>query len=134
MPDDLFESLRGRFKELETATGWKYHYHLADAPGIKLGGYPSWTQEPYWPECGSCGQTMQHLLTMSSWEYDGESWRTWLPVEDRGGATGKEKLSPKQGHAVRESAGIMIGDAGGVYIFQCLTCPDQPVEHHWDCS
>ena len=134
LPDDLRDLLRGRFKDLDAETGWRYNSHLADAPGIKLGGYPSWTQEPYWPDCQTCGQTMQHLLTVSSWEYDGESWRTWLPVEDRGGATGRESSVPREGHAVREAAGIMIGDAGGVYIFQCPTCPDRPVHHHWDCS
>jgi hypothetical protein len=133
---DLARALSSRMQTLETQTGWKYHYHLADAPGIKLGGYPSWKQEPYWPSCQNCGTTMEHLLTVDSWEYNGESWRTWLPVEDGGGINGQDVQVgiPGEAHAVHEPAGIMIGDAGGIYIFQCQTCPDRPVGYWGDCS
>lgn len=134
MPDDLRAALRERLEDMEARTGWMYHYHLADAPGIKLGGFPSWTQEPWWPECPRCGQTMEHLLTVSSWEYDGESWRSWLPTEDRDSETGQERRDPAGNRAAHNPANVMFGDAGGVYIFQCSTCPDRPVEHHWDCS
>jgi hypothetical protein len=135
MPEELFNGLRERIGELEVRTGWKYYSHLAEAPGIKLGGYPSWSQEPCWPDCPGCGQTMDHLLTVSSWEYDGESWRGWLPIEDRDRATGKERRD-SAGNRVgaHNPAGLMIGDAGGAYIFQCSTCPDRPVAHWWDCS
>jgi hypothetical protein len=43
---------------------------------LELGGYPGWCQDPDWPVCWSCGQRMHHLITIESWENDGESWRT----------------------------------------------------------
>jgi hypothetical protein len=106
--------------------GLDYWYHLAEAPGIKLGGYPGWTQEPCWPECEACGGRMEHLLTVASWEFDGESWRTWLPVEDRTDSGWAE--------AADNPAGLCLGDAGGVYVFECRACPDRPVGHWFDCS
>ncbi len=126
LPRDLDELLSERFDRLEKETGWLYEYHLAEAPGIKLGGYPSWTQDPIWPECEGCGETMSHLLTVSSAEYDGESRRTWLPVEDREG--GHERDRTQRPH------GLMLGDMGGVYVFECRTCPDRPFTHRFDCS
>jgi hypothetical protein len=136
LPIDLLMALLPRFTALQTETGWIFDHHLAEAPGIKLGGYPSWKQESCWPSCETCGTKMEHLLTVDSWEYDASSWRTWLPVEDRGGATGREERAPREaaGPAVSEAAGIMIGDAGGVYVFQCAQCPDRPVGCWSDCS
>lgn len=126
LPDELREALGDRFERLRKDTGWRYWYHLADAPGIKVGGYPGWTQEPYWPECASCGGRMEHLLTVASWEYDGESRRTWVPVEDR--------IDGEPDRAALDAAGLMLGDVGGVYIFECRACPDRPVGHWFDCS
>ncbi|MFI2506472.1 DUF1963 domain-containing protein [Streptomyces sp. NPDC018972] len=134
MPQDLHDALRARFDQLEKETGWLYWYHLADAPGIKLGGYPGWTQEPVWPDCAVCGRRMDHLLTVASWEYDGESWRTWLPLEDRGVVDGEDTFRCEQGLAAHHAAGLMLGDAGGVYVFECRSCPDRPIGHWFDCS
>lgn len=133
MPRDMRQALRQRMKAMEAETGWLYDHHLADAPGIKLGGYPSWKQEPYWPACETCGARMDHLLTVDSWESDGSS-RTWVPLEDGGGADDSQGSGLFERHAINEPAGIMIGDAGGVYIFQCPTCPNRPVGYHGDCS
>ncbi|MEU4342311.1 hypothetical protein AB0H00_13745 [Nocardia sp. NPDC023852] len=134
LPDDVWAALKDRFAQLKSDTGWRYHYHLADAPGIKLGGYPGWTQEPVWPDCDSCGQRMHHLLTVASWEYDGESWRTWLPIEDRAVDDAQEPWRSEQGKAAWDAAGLMLGDAGGVYIFECPSCPGRPIGHRFDCS
>ncbi|WP_406364896.1 DUF4253 domain-containing protein [Streptomyces sp. NBC_01546] len=82
-PRDLRDALEDRFEALLAETGLRYSSHLADAPGIKLGGYPGWSQEPCWPDCETCGGRMEHLLTVAEGEFDSESWRTWLPEEDR---------------------------------------------------
>jgi hypothetical protein len=132
MPEDLRASLRGRMEQVKQETGWKYHYHLADAPGIKLGGFPSWTQEPAWPDCESCGQRMEHLLTVASVEYDGESWRSWMPVEDRP-KKGASPFEPGRSRAAQTAAGLTLGDNGGVYVFECRTCPERPFAHWGDC-
>ncbi len=77
---------------------------------------------------------MEHLLTVASWEYGGDSWRTWLPAEDRAVVDGEEAPRPGRGRPVREAAGLMLGDAGGVYVFECRSCPGRPVGHWFDCS
>ncbi|MBB4790071.1 DUF1963 domain-containing protein [Streptomyces nodosus] len=123
---DTHDALHARFEELKATTGLYYSYHLAEAPGIKLGGYPGWTQEPCWPDCEACGDRMEHLLTVASEEFDGESWRTWLPVEDRTDSGWTE--------AADNPAGLCLGDVGGVYIFECRTCLDRPIGHWFDCS
>ncbi|MFD8010863.1 DUF1963 domain-containing protein [Streptomyces sp. NPDC058955] len=128
---DAYDALESRFDALHAETGLRYEHHLAEAPGIKLGGYPSWTQEPVWPDCEACGDRMEHLLTVASWEYDGASWRTWLPEEDRTG-DGRAVGGPRDDGA-HNPAGLELGDAGGVYIFECRTCPDRSVGHWFDC-
>lgn len=134
LPEELSDTLGGRFDRLERETGRHYDHHLASAPGIKLGGYPGWTQEPVWPDCGWCEQRMDHLLTVTGWEYDGASWRTWLPVEDRPPAGIEDPWRSERSRAAQDPTGLMLGDAGGVYVFECRSCPDRPVDHWFDCS
>jgi hypothetical protein len=134
MPGDLYHDLEKRFTRLHDDTGWSYGSDLSDAPGTKLGGYPGWTQPPDWPDCESCGQRMEHLLTVASWECDSATWRTWLPVEDRELLKGQEEVQTKLNLSVTQAAGLMLGDAGGVYIFECLSCPGRPTSHRFDCS
>ncbi|MHB9861034.1 hypothetical protein [Streptomyces sp. YIM S03343] len=69
---------------------------------------------------------------MSSWEFDGESWRTWLPEEDR--ADENEPGGRRWKDGAHNPAGLCLGDAGGVYIFECRTCPERPIGHWFDCS
>ncbi|MFF4581826.1 DUF1963 domain-containing protein [Streptomyces sp. NPDC001389] len=128
LPRDLSDALRPRIEEMETRTGLYYWYHLAEASGIKLGGWPGWTQDPVWPDCEGCGGRMEHLLTVASREFDGESWRTWLPEEDR------TPDGDYPDRSVSDPAGLCLGDVGGVYVFECRTCPDRPVGHWFDCS
>ncbi|OEJ35251.1 hypothetical protein BGK67_31640 [Streptomyces subrutilus] len=73
---------------------------------------------------------MDHLLTVASWEFDGESLWTWLPVECRT----DDVVDRAWGGDARNSVGHCLGDAGGVYILECRTCPEHPVGHWFDCS
>jgi hypothetical protein len=132
IPDRLKESLLPKFRVLQQETGWRYSQHLSEAPGSKVGGYPDWSQGPAWPDCGGCGRVMQYLLTVSSWEYDGESWRTWLPIEERGNATGRESIAPVTALPAHHAAGLRLGDAGSVNIFECTDCPGRPVGYRFD--
>ena len=102
---------------------WYYQYHLSVAPGTKVGGWVNWIQDPIWPAC-ECGHALEHLLTIASRESDGESWKTWTPIEERSGAT----ESPD------DPADIMIGDAGDVYLFTCLRCEHRPITTLTQCS
>ncbi|MGW2992782.1 DUF1963 domain-containing protein [Streptomyces sp. NPDC001193] len=116
----LWDTLEPRFEQVEAETGWDYQYHLSTAPGTKLGGYPGWCQDPDWPDCSGCGKAMDHLLTVESSEADSLSRLTWTPVEDRG--------------ADYEGADLRLGDLGGVYLFECRTCPGRPYADRFDCA
>ncbi|MGW3111527.1 hypothetical protein [Streptomyces sp. NPDC001091] len=102
--------------------------------GIKAGGYPTWTQEPDWPSCPDCRVRMEHLLTVNSAEFDGESWRTWLPVEDTPATGTVWDLPYEQRTAIQRAPGLMLGDMGGIYLFECTSCPGRPFAHRSDCS
>ncbi|MFK0173220.1 DUF1963 domain-containing protein [Streptomyces sp. NPDC090306] len=82
LPEEVADALEVRFEQVEEETGWSYWSHLSVSNGVKVGGYPTWTQEPNWPTCPTCSARMEHLLTINSSEFDGKGWRTWLPVED----------------------------------------------------
>ncbi|CAM5523272.1 hypothetical protein SAVIM338S_03980 [Streptomyces avidinii] len=118
---DLYDALRNRLDQLERDTGLLYEPHLSVAPGIKLGGYPGFCQGAWWPDCAGCGQRMEHLLTVADHEYDGETWRTWLPVEDEGRVPGADAVP-----------GLELGGGGGVYVFECRTCAGRPTAHYFD--
>ncbi|WP_323178623.1 DUF1963 domain-containing protein [Streptomyces sp. NBC_01381] len=145
LDDEVAEELEEAFEEMEDraeedGSPCAYWSHLSVAPGIKVGGYPSWTQDPYWPTCpGPCGQRMRHLVTIKSAEFDGASWRRWVPVEDRSGA-GEDgwsvfALPYEERNALQCAPGIMLGDMGGMYLFVCAHgCPDMPFRYHSDCS
>ncbi|MBD0695464.1 DUF1963 domain-containing protein [Streptomyces sp. CBMA123] len=116
LPDELWDALDDRFEQLERETGWNYQDHLSTAPGTKLGGYPGWCQEPQWPDCPDCGTTMDHLLTVESTEEYGPR-QAWTPAEDR-------DLHPV--------GAVSLGGLGGVYLFECRSCPGRPFAHRYD--
>nr|WP_255418998.1 DUF1963 domain-containing protein [Kitasatospora sp. CB02891] len=114
---ELWDALDARFEQVEKETGWDYQNHLSTAPGTKLGGYPGWSQDPQWPHCPACGVPMDHLLTVESTE-EHDHRQAWTPVEDR--------------DVRREGADLSLGDLGGVYLFECRTCPGRPFAHRFD--
>ncbi|WP_246102782.1 hypothetical protein [Streptomyces piniterrae] len=63
---------------------------------------------------------MDHLLTVESTEADAVSRLTWTPIEDQ--------------DVEYEDAALMLGDMGGVYLFECRTCPGRPYKDRFDCS
>ncbi|MFD0260959.1 DUF1963 domain-containing protein [Kitasatospora indigofera] len=119
--EDVWDALEDRFLALDEETGWDYQRHLSTAPGTKLGGYPGWSQHPDWPDCAGCGRRMEHLLTIRSTEADAISRRAWTPVEE-------DDDTPYQG------PGLVLGDLGGVYLFECPDCPGRPFDHRYDCA
>ncbi|MEV4349774.1 hypothetical protein AB0J83_35395 [Actinoplanes sp. NPDC049596] len=117
------------------ATGWPYEDELGVVPGTKVGGYPGWTQGPEWPEC-RCGRTRDHLLTVASWEFSRGDDRRWIPLEDRPAMAGWGFDAPDDHpwRAVQNPAGLMLGDAGGISLFECRACPERPFGYRFDCS
>jgi hypothetical protein len=135
LPRDVWLQIRDAVDRVEAETGWEYHHDLAVASGIKVGGYPGWTQSPDWPVCG-CGTEMEHLLTVASWEFSRGDERRWVPLEDRPAMAGWGFDSPDEHpwRALQNPAGLMLGDAGGIYLFVCTSCPGRSYEHRFDCS
>jgi hypothetical protein len=133
LPRDIWDALEPRFDQLRKETGWCYQYHLSESDGIKVGGYPTWTQDPAWPDCPTCGQRMEHLLTLNSAEFDGETWRTWLPVEDTPATGDVRDLPSEERRGIQCAPGLIIGDIGGVYLFECQRCPGRPFAYTSDC-
>jgi len=134
LPDDAFEGQDEVLDDVELATGWIYWSHLSVAPGIKVGGYPGWTQDPNWPLCPGCRQQMDHLLTVKSAEFDGESWRTWLPEQDAPTTGNVLDLPYETRTKIQRAHGLMLGDMGGIYLFICPRCPETPFAYRSDCS
>jgi hypothetical protein len=134
LPPEVDQALTERFDRLADETGWSYEEDLATADGTKVGGYPTWTQDPNWPDCASCGRRMDHLLTVNSAEFDGGSWRAWLPVEDTPASGTIWDLPYEERRQIQRAPGLMLGDMGGVYLFVCRQCPDLPYDHRFDCS
>lgn len=118
LPREVWDALEPRFDTLEAETGSRYEMDPATAPGTKLPGCPGWSQEPDWPTCPTCAAPMRHRLTVASFEGD-EDVPAWLPVED----TGSEVDGPA----------LSLGDLGGVFLFECTTCPDRPATYRYDC-
>ncbi|WTW92146.1 DUF1963 domain-containing protein [Streptomycetaceae bacterium NBC_01309] len=119
-----------RTDAIEAVTGWSYVRHLSAAPGIKVGGWPGWTQRPRWPEC-TCGRRMDHLLTVSSREYDVESGKRWAPIQHVGADFDPQVDSIERGFSPTD---LCIGDMGGMYLFICRRCPGTPWAYRFDCS
>jgi hypothetical protein len=105
------------------------YWGLSTAPGTKLGGHAAWIQGGGIPDC-ACGHAMEHLLTIASWEFHGRGER-WLPVEDieQTGFTADESpFDNVELDRVRRSTGIMLGDAGSLYLFVCRRCEGWPID------
>lgn len=126
LPGELQERIRD-WQKTDAAAGYSYHYHLSVAPGTKIGGHVHWVQAPDVPICASCQQQMEHLLTIASREWDGESWRTWRPLEEEPLADGVPRYDG-------QDAGLLLGDAGDMYVFICRRCPGWPIAYTLQCS
>ncbi|MFI5531236.1 hypothetical protein ACIA8O_22165 [Kitasatospora sp. NPDC051853] len=63
-----------------------YNQRLAEAPGWKVGGWTPWGRtDPYARHCSVCETRMVPLLTIASFERDGED-DGWMPFEDQDAA------------------------------------------------
>jgi hypothetical protein len=86
-----------------------------------MGGPLLWPAEEPWPACdGPAGA--EHLdgaevvprPAMAGWGFDTAADHPWRRLQN--------------------PAGIILGDAGGIYLFVCLACPGRPYEYRFDCS
>jgi hypothetical protein len=101
-----------------------YQLWLCCAPGAKLSGHPHWVQYPEWP-ISDRGFAMEHLLTVSSREWDRGNYRRWKPIEDG-------SLDTAEGP--NDDADLMLGDAGDIYVCVSRQERDWPVKAVFQCS
>ncbi|MFD8481659.1 hypothetical protein [Kitasatospora sp. NPDC059673] len=73
-----------------------------------------------------CPNCLDHLLSVGSAEFDGESWRTWLAVEDTPAAGTVWELPYEERRLIQSAADLMLGDMGSLHLFGCPSCPDRP--------
>jgi hypothetical protein len=101
--------------EIESRFGEKLGEYFFDtfAPvqRTKTGGYPSFAQNVYYPDC-ACGCKKEFFFQLSSDDHEGQE----IPAPDN--------WSPHQ---------IMIGDVGNIYFYVCRDCGESSIESYWDC-
>ena len=106
-----------------------YQYLLSVADGTKAGGHVNWVQEVETPEC-ECGRPMEHLLTLSTAEFDAATRHRWCPKAD--GDVWEADYDERM--QVQCPAGWMLGDMGAVFFFVCRDCEGWPVKSVFQCS
>ncbi|MFC4476271.1 DUF1963 domain-containing protein [Flavobacterium chungangensis] len=84
-------------------------------PDTKIGGYPNFIQESYYPKC-KCGRIKEFLFQLSS--------------DDRENRNIFDYSNPVNW----SDHGIMIGDGGNIYYYICTNCGEKSIESYWDCS
>ena len=115
----LTENARADLEALAIPDGGLYQYHFSVAPGIKIGGYPQWVQDPQYPTCG-CGTAMDYLLTIDCTEFSG-MYHRWADLEERRAfeADWRERRHPQA------SAELVMMD-GTANVFACRSCEGWP--------
>lgn len=88
---------------------------LFEAPGTKVGGWPSYCQQPYWPECEGCGGHVEYLLSVDDDESHGGDGDRWSPTGDDGTVPGNKDLA-----------------GGCIQLFYCPRCPNRPHIQYYD--
>lgn len=90
---------------------------LGRCPGSKVGGKPGWNKD---------GRKFDHLLTLSTWEFDVASFRRWLAVEDQRllAPVGKQLTveclcEAKEFASLREVLGMQLGRTQRAHIYVC---------------
>jgi hypothetical protein len=140
--DELPESLANRIQEdaslvapvrewldepdSESASRTAYQWFLSGADGTKVRGYPRWVQFPAYPRCPKCHHPTEYLLTLASWEWDGGTYHRWKPDPLR-----RDDARLADGG---DDHGMMLGDAGDIYLGVCRRCAGWPVAGSSQCS
>ncbi|HEY1065961.1 MAG TPA: hypothetical protein VGE52_07620 [Pirellulales bacterium] len=122
VPRGLLDQLRDLCEEDEDDEDLElYQTQLSVCPATKVGGYPPWLQEPNTPQC-QCGRRMEHLLTLSGSEFDGENYVRWCPDEVKDVF---KKAFPEREPLQRPAFPKLNGRQ---MIFICRTCEGWPAQ------
>lgn len=91
-----------------------YQYCWGAAPNTKVGGWIAWSNAYDTCECNECGVEMDHLLSISSSDYGGNSTR-WFPTDE-------SRQQARDGHD------LCIGDGAVYALFICRKCEHWPIK------
>lgn len=121
--DRCFPTKPPEVREREFRAYLPYHYdnELSGAPGWKVGGWPRWgATDPCPRTCPDCGEAMDALLTIATFEDDSDSsWRPTEPADHR--SPGPDAYDPRQPTKVQIGSG---------YEQQLYICPASPHHRH----
>ncbi|MFG2000402.1 hypothetical protein ACGFNU_14735 [Spirillospora sp. NPDC048911] len=99
-----------------------YVGELATAPGWKVGGWPTWGfTDPVPQSCPACGARMNPLLTIDSFEWDGDS-RGWIPYQDQAEVAHWDSAYPYDWNL----AGVQIASGQSQQLYVCPVEPTHP--------
>ncbi len=98
---------RERLAELDEQLGCDAYTDLFAAPGTKVGGWPRYRQDPYWPECAGCSQRLEYLLSVDDLESSNDRWN--VVSRENGAIPGLKDL----GHGIMQ-------------LYYCPRCPGLP--------
>ncbi len=99
------EILREYRIKFEKVPNGKKAFPDKDNLGIrsKLGGEPTWCQNPEVPKCKSCKEKMTFVAQLDSMEHD-------------------EDHNPHAIDCLSNQQQYMFGDVGMIYVFMCFDC------------
>ncbi|MFF5706589.1 hypothetical protein ACFY7H_29485 [Streptomyces sp. NPDC012794] len=99
-----------------------YMTHLGQAPGWKVGGWPPWGRtDPNPRYCAVCEAQMIPLLTIASFESNGDESLSWVPQEDQAAAS-----SDCAHQDVSQPTRVEVGSTDNMQIYVCPTSPQHP--------
>lgn len=97
-----------------------YDCELSSCPSTKLGGSVAWIQEQQRPKC-RCGNMMDHLLTISSQEFDKANYVRWCPAEE------PNIWEKDYEERIVIQRPLIDRISGRQFIFCCKDCPEWPI-------
>jgi hypothetical protein len=106
-----------------------YEWEASTCPGNKVGGYPHFIQGDATPRC-KCGRLIEHLLTLTDYEFDAGTHYRWCPVEDKELWQSIQRKSAYDNRIeeIGQAPGFRGFGAGYQYIFICRSCDDWPIK------
>ncbi|MFJ5774560.1 hypothetical protein [Streptomyces sp. NPDC093094] len=100
-----------------------YRFSLSVAPGWKVGGWPSWDATDPDPQyCSACGNRMDPLLSIVTFEEGDDETRSWFPYGEAA-----DEPSPGSGHFdPGQPTAVQIGSGYDQQLYICPASPEHP--------
>lgn len=120
---ELPERLAGQVRAFDDSCefGQPSYYAVSQARGWKAGGYANWGTSDRQPmTCDGCSEEMTLVLSMTSSESFGGTWRTEQEADV------EPSWSDLRWRDIDRPTGVTVGWDDALRIFACLSCPGTP--------